>query len=907
MRLSPLLVRLLCCLGVASTVACRSDPKGDVDTAGLSGGTDTEDGDGDGFTGADDCDDANASVYAGAEELCNGIDDNCDGQVDEGVLSVFWSDVDGDGFGDPSTSVELCAAEAGLVTNDTDCDDGNADVFPGAEELCNGIDDDCDVEVDEDGLSVWYEDTDDDGFGDPSTAFEGCEPGIGAVADGTDCDDADPAVYPGADEVCNEQDDDCDTEVDEGVTSVFYVDLDGDGWGDPAATTDGCTVPEGYAADPGDCDDGNDAVNPDATEVCNSVDDDCDGDVDDDDSSLDTATASVWYADADSDGYGDGLSTVTTCLTPSDYVANTDDCDDTDSAVNPGATEVCNSVDDDCDGDIDDDDGSLDLSSASTWFADGDGDGYGDASTSSLACDAPSTHVSDGTDCDDADAAVNPGATEVCNSVDDDCDGAIDDDDSSLDTSTGTTWYADSDGDGYGDAASTVTTCEAPSGYLSDDSDCDDSSAWTSPGSAEVWDGEDNDCDGDVDDDLYKGTGADGSLSVTGDTDLSTDASGSRVDADAVAFTVSAISGDTITLDSTASGLAAGDEVVLINLQGSDTAHAAVGTYEFASVDSVSGADVTLLQAVAEVYGESSNTDLTDQVIVLQRVPHYTDVTVAAAGTLTTSAWDGTTGGLLAFRASGTVSIASGGIVAADSGGYTGGATGTSDNCDAYQGESYAGLGEGDGDGACTAYNEAYGHWANNFGGGGAHITGAGGEHAGGATDGDSWTGGSATPPYAGDTYGDADLATLFFGSGGGGVWNGGTDGAGENPGPGGSGGGIVIIGADTLTASAAESITSFGGTTHYWAWGTWTYGAGGGAGGSIWLQAETLTLGTGAVDASGGFGESTHIRVGGDGGEGRVRIDCVTCNGSAHGTTTAESALDDASTPDPGHSVSPS
>ena len=177
---------------------------------------------------------------------------------------------------------------------------------------------------------------------------------------------------------------------------------------------------------------------------------------------------------------------------------------------------------------------------------------------------------------------------------------------------------------------------------------------------------------------------------------------------------------------------------------------------------------------------------------------------------------------------------------------------------------------------------------------------------AGGATDGDSWTGGSATPPYAGSTYGDATLATMFYGSGGGGVWNGGTDTPGENPGPGGDGGGIILIGADTITAAGAEAITSFGGTTIHWASGTWTYGAGGGAGGTIWLQADTLTLGSGAVDASGGFGEATHIRHGGDGGEGRVRIDCVTCNGSAWGTASADAALDDMAEPDPGYTEQP-
>ncbi|MBK7876946.1 MAG: putative metal-binding motif-containing protein [Planctomycetes bacterium] len=91
----------------------------------------------------------NGAVHPGAQELCNGIDDDCDLQVHEGVQSTFHRDADGDGFGDPSLTTLACSAPSGFVADATDCDDANGAVHPGAQELCNGIDDDCDLLVDE--------------------------------------------------------------------------------------------------------------------------------------------------------------------------------------------------------------------------------------------------------------------------------------------------------------------------------------------------------------------------------------------------------------------------------------------------------------------------------------------------------------------------------------------------------------------------------------------------------------------------------------------------------------------------------------------------------------------------------------------------------------------------------------
>ena len=443
-------------------------------------------------------------------------------------------------------------------------------------------------------------------------------------------------------------------------------------------------------------------------------------------------------------------------------------------------------------------------------------------------------------------------------------------------------------------------------GESTTDDDCDDADPASYPGAPELIDGVDNDCDGTADDGIHTGTGADGPLAVAGTFDLSVDSSGSRVFPDGVAFVVTAIAGADVTVAGPPDGLAAGDEVLVINLHGSDAAHQAAGTWEFATVASVAGDVVSLLLPVTGVFGEVHNGDLADQAIVLQRVPHYTDVTVASAGELTAAAWDGALGGVVAFRASGTVLVEAGGVISADALGYLGGATGSSNNCDSFQGESYAGQGEGEGDGLCSYYNETTGQWNPNYGGGGAHITGGGGNHAGGAQAGDSWRGGPATPPMAGLTYGEADLSVMLFGSGGGGVWNGGQDQPDEDPGPGGDGGGILYIGASAIQVDGALGLTATGGTTWHWAWGTWTYGAGGGAGGTVWLIADSASVAASGVHASGGFGEQTHERLGGNGGYGRVRIDCSSCNGFDQGTPEAATALEAASEPDPGWSQSP-
>jgi hypothetical protein len=206
----------------------------------------------------------------------------------------------------------------------------------------------------------------------------------------------------------------------------------------------------------------------------------------------DVTDAGVYAIDADGDGYGSADTSMRACEPPSGYVSDDSDCDDAAAAINPGALEVCNGIDDDCDGAVDADDG--DVTDTETYYTDFDGDGFGWELTSIEACDPPWGFVADDSDCDDADAAVNPDQAEVCNGIDDDCDGLTDADDP--DVADAVTYFIDHDGDGYGSDEYTELACDPPSGYVRDDSDCDDLDSEVHPDAAEICNGLDDNCDG---------------------------------------------------------------------------------------------------------------------------------------------------------------------------------------------------------------------------------------------------------------------------------------------------------------------------------------------------------------------------------------------------------------------------
>ena len=369
------------------------------------------------------------------------------------------------------------------------------------------------------------------------------------------------------------------------------------------------------------------------------------------------------------------------------------------------------------------------------------------------------------------------------------------------------------------------------------------------------------------------GSGADGAITISSAANINTDTlttGRSCADGgDGVAYIVTALSENIATLSDTPSSgcLTANDLVILINLQGDGTNTINAGNYEILTVKSVSNNTVIFSSGKTKYFGDGANDDMnigtgtTNQAVILQRVPQYTDVTIQSGGSLTASAWDGSKGGILAFYAAGTATVSSGGSVTMSAKGYR-----SQSVSDVSQGESYnksggsvyaiANLGGGGADYWCDEYDCDY-SWEDVYAGGGYGTAGAN-------------AAGNYVTAFGGETYGDSNLAKLFMGSAGG-SFNSDING----------GGGIIFIRSNNLTVSGGISNNGASSVNY-------TNFAAGGAGGSTYLSGSTLTLDMNLVTAQGGTGGSldqggTDGSLGnvvfGAGGAGRIHLNYVVPN----------------------------
>ena len=472
-----------------------------------------------------DCDDASATIRPGGQEVCDPLnaDEDCDGLTDNGdssatpsTKSTFYVDTDSDGYGTAVTG-RFCDVPAGYATNNTDCNDGSAAISPGAQEVCDAsnTDEDCDNKSDDADPSVsaatfntFFRDVDLDGYGGLTTT-QRCDVGGGASLTSNDCNDTSAVIRPGGQEVCDvaNVDEDCDglsdnadSSASDATRTTYYTDADNDGYGAAGSPVRLCDITAGVSADNTDCNDTTASISPFATEVCDpaNADEDCDGLSDNADPTASAASKTTFYADGDGDTYG-GTTGSKFCDKPNGYSATRDDCNDTLSAINPGAQEVCDpgDVDEDCDTLVDDADSSVSDASKITFYVDGDADGYGGATTT-RACAKPANATVTSTDCNDAAAAIHPGAQEVCDpaNADEDCDALVDDLDPSVSAASRVTFYLDGDADGYGSNTATLA-CDLPAGASATHDDCNDALAAINPGATEVCDAGnvDEDCD----------------------------------------------------------------------------------------------------------------------------------------------------------------------------------------------------------------------------------------------------------------------------------------------------------------------------------------------------------------------------------------------------------------------------
>ena len=401
--------------------------------------------------------------------------------------------------------------------------------------------------------------------------------------------------------------------------------------------------------------------------------------------------------------------------------------------------------------------------------------------------------------------------------------------------------------------------------------------------------------------DYDDGTGADGALNVAADFNINTQTQqGGRGSADAVNFSADVSNGvinnadNSIILSAAPTGLAVNDEVLIINLKDTSGDYTNVGNYETKKISAINANTITFTQSISNTYGNAAT-----QKIMVQRVPNYTSVTVSAGFNLTADDWNGTKGGVIFFRAKGTVTVAgtihmnNKGFIAGASGGLGGGYGGETYNGQGGNGGAHGAAGsslQGGGGGGGGNTNVGGGgtvgsggggggaQKANGNGGGGGYgspggrgtggidYTDAGtGEYGVGGTGGTS-SGNSRGGGGGGGTVGTSTLSKLYLGSGSGaqgGQYT--SDYCNVSGAAGVDGGGIIFIKAYNIVISGAIQSKGQNGNP-----GANSGGSGGGSGGTIYLAATNVTVGTSLVVATGGTGGNG---AGGAGGVGRIRI----------------------------------
>lgn len=381
------------------------------------------------------------------------------------------------------------------------------------------------------------------------------------------------------------------------------------------------------------------------------------------------------------------------------------------------------------------------------------------------------------------------------------------------------------------------------------------------------------------------GTQADGTITISTAKNISTDtiASGRTV-ADGVAYLVTAITSSSSTSNITVSGssvtgVAVGDEMLLINVQGDTTNYNNVGNYEFLRVSNISTNVISFNAPVSKSYGTTDNSAIGNQKVILQRVPNYSTVTITSVGSLTANSWNGSLGGIVAFKCD---TLINSGSINTDGKGFrfgVGGIRDTGAGCTEYptpapagnRAESYRGLNSV---AFCSRLGTSTVSSIGGGGGGGAGVTSTSNRSGGGGGGGANRTNGSngsnassGNLGASGGTLYNNGTTLLMFGGGGGGGGRA-INGIGGN---GGSGGGIVLIYANNFNNSAIINSTGsrgVNGTTSDDGGG----GGGGGAGGVVLVKSNYVnSVGTLSIAAGGSSsgGAGSLYGTGGAGGAG--------------------------------------